>query len=246
MNKITFYLLCVLFLFNCSSQKNALSVYKSNILNVKSIDQDLFVHVSYLQTNYFGKVACNGMVYFRGDEAIVFDTPADNEASKVLIHWIQNDQNKTIKALVVTHFHEDCLGGIEEFEKNGVVSYSNQKTIEILKSKGELKLPNHGFNTSMTIKIGDDMIQLHFFGEGHTKDNIVGYIPNKSAFFGGCLIKSLNAGKGFTGDANVEEWSTTVSRLKTRLPNLKTVIPGHGKHGGKELLDFTIELFRIE
>ena len=246
MKKLSFYLLGILLLFSCSSQKTALSVFKSEILKIKSIDRNLFVHVSYLQTEYFGKVACNGMVYFNGDEAIVFDTPVDDAASAELINWIQNEQKKTIKALVVTHFHEDCLGGIQAFEKNGIASYANQATIDILQSKEETILPNIGFSEKMAIKIGDAMVQLYFFGEGHTKDNIVGFIPEKSALFGGCLIKSTNAGKGFLGDANEAQWSATVRRLKDRMPDLKTVVPGHGKHGGEELLDFTIELFKVE
>jgi metallo-beta-lactamase class B len=45
------------------------------------------------------------------------------------------------------------------------------------------------------------------------------------------------------GDANVGEWSRTVEKVKQQYPNVKIVIPGHGKIGGKDLLDFTIKLF---
>lgn len=30
--------------------------------------------------------------------------------------------------------------------------------------------------------------------------------------FGGCLIKELDAGKGYLGDANVADWSSTVEK----------------------------------
>lgn len=79
---------------------------------------------------------------------------------------------------------------------------------------------------------------------GFTADNIVGYIPIEKALFGGCLIKSMNASKGFLGDAAPAEWSTTVEAIKMDLPDVKIIIPGHGKHGGRELLDYTIQLFR--
>ncbi len=53
----------------------------------------------------------------------------------------------------------------------------------------------------------------------------------------------MNAGKGNLEDANVEEWSATVEKIKKDLPNLKMVVPEHGEYGGAELLDYTIQLF---
>ncbi len=62
--------------------------------------------------------------------------------------------------------------------------------------------------------------------------------------FGGCLIKESGAGKGNLEDANTTDWSLTVTKLKEKYPTTKTVIPGHGKSGGTELLDYTIQLFQ--
>jgi metallo-beta-lactamase class B len=82
-----------------------------------------------------------------------------------------------------------------------------------------------------------------FFGQGHTSDNIIGYIPSENALFGGCLIKALGATKGNLTDANIREWSETVELIKKEISKLEIVIPGHEKNGGKELLEYTIELF---
>jgi metallo-beta-lactamase class B len=46
------------------------------------------------------------------------------------------------------------------------------------------------------------------------------------------------------GDANISEWSGTVQSVKRKYGNAKIVLPGHGKPGGMELLDYTIELFK--
>ena len=83
-----------------------------------------------------------------------------------------------------------------------------------------------------------------FAGEGHTKDNIIGYFPSENVMFGGCLIKEIRAGKGNLEDANVNDWSATVEKIKQEYPKTKIVIPGHGKYGGTELLDYTIKLFQ--
>ncbi len=202
------------------------------------------MHISYLTTNDFGKVECNGMIYLMGDEAIVFDTPTNDQAAAELINWIQSDQNKKINAIVVTHFHEDCLGGLKQFHTNGTNSYASHKTIELAKVANIKVLPESGFEKEIEFKIGNESVIATFYGAGHTEDNIVGYIPEEEILFGGCLIKSMNAGEGYLGDANIYEWSKTVESIKKDLPDLKVVIPGHGNHGGKELLDYTIELFQ--
>lgn len=62
--------------------------------------------------------------------------------------------------------------------------------------------------------------------------------------FGGCLIKELQATKGYLGDANVGECSGTVEKVKQHYPHVKIVIPGHGEIGGMDLLDYTIKLFK--
>lgn len=242
MNHLLPIWLCAILLSSCNTQKQLPPAFRSDDLLVKEVAKNTFVHISYLPTESYGKVACNGMVYFNGEEAIIFDTPTNDQASLDLISWVKL-RGKQVKALVVTHFHEDCLGGMKAFHEEGIKSWANQSTIEILKKEEAAILPEIGFGNSTQIKIGKEEVKLIYFGEGHTRDNIVGYIPSKEALFGGCLVKSLGAGKGYLGDANTEEWSNTVKKIKTTYPKLKVVIPGHGKPGGVDLLDFTIEMF---
>lgn len=69
------------------------------------------------------------------------------------------------------------------------------------------------------------------------------YIPDEHVLFGGCLIKSMGASKGYLGDAVVSEWSATVANIKKAYPDVKIVVPGHGAVGGSELLVYTTSLF---
>jgi metallo-beta-lactamase class B len=57
-------------------------------------------------------------------------------------------------------------------------------------------------------------ITAKFFGEGHTKDNVVGYFPSENVMFGGCLVKELNASKGYLGFAE------KVSNIKLSLSSI--------------------------
>ena len=105
-------------------------------------------------------------------------------------------------------------------------------------------MPQNGFNDSLKLSLGNTYDFVKYFVQGHTKDNVVGYFPSENILFGGCLIKELEATKGYLGDANIAEWSNTVEKIKIQYPNVKIVIPGHGAIGGKDLLDYTINLFQ--
>jgi metallo-beta-lactamase class B len=188
-------------------------------------------------------VACNGLVFIDQQEAIIIDTPTDQASSIELIKWIETVHNSEIKAVVVTHFHEDCLGGLIEFHRKQIPSFSNNLTIDLAKSTNKT-IPQNGFAQTQNIVIGKKTIISDYLGEGHTKDNIICYIPNEKILFGGCLIKALGAGKGNLDDANTNEWSNTVEKVKSKYGNSKTVVPGHGQAGKVDLLEYTIDMFR--
>jgi metallo-beta-lactamase class B len=92
--------------------------------------------------------------------------------------------------------------------------------------------------------VGGKEVQLRFFGEGHTRDNVVAYFPSEQILFGGCLIKEIDASKGFLGDANVGAWSATVEKIQSAYPDVKHVVPGHGAVGDAKLLEYTRQLFK--
>ncbi|AYA37367.1 subclass B1 metallo-beta-lactamase [Hymenobacter oligotrophus] len=218
-------------------------VYQSGDLTITQVAPNTFVHTSFLNTQSFGRVACNGMVVRSGAETVVFDTPTSDKESKELIRWITTTLHCKVNAVVPTHFHEDCVGGLPEFARNNIPSYANQKTITYAKQR-KFNVPQRGFANSLTLDLGGAKVYARFFGEGHTRDNIVGYFPADEVLFGGCLIKELNATKGNLADANLQAWPATVTKLKKACPNLRVVIPGHGQVGDTSLLDYTIRLFQ--
>ena len=176
---------------------------------------------------------------------IIFDTPTNDKSAEELIKYIKETLHCKINAIVPTHFHDDCLGGLKAFDDNNIASYANVKTIELAKNNN-LVVPKNGFTDSQTLKVGDKIVTIKFLGEGHTKDNVVCYFPSENILFGGCLIKELKASKGYLGDANIESWSNTVEKVKMEYPNVKIVVPGHGKYGNNQLLDYTIKLFKTK
>jgi metallo-beta-lactamase class B len=217
-------------------------LYLSETLQIEQLSPNTFVHVSYLSTDDFGKVACNGMIVIHDGEALVFDTPADNQTSKELIAWLETDQKVKVKGVVATHFHDDCVGGLDAFHAQDIPSYGDFKTNSLAKAEGNL-VPENGFEEQLILEAGDLEVVTRFLGEGHTRDNVVAYVPADQVIFGGCLIKEVGATVGYLGDANTAAWSGTVRQVKSTFSDVKIVIPGHGKVGNVELLDYTIKLF---
>lgn len=238
-------ILLLITIFSCTKQiqpsTKQYTIYESKNLTVIKLSENVYQHISYLQTDDFGKVPCNGMIVVDNGEAAVFDTPTDRESSKELIEFLQA-LNFKIKSVTATHFHEDCIGGLDEFHKISVPSYAHIKTIELLKDNGK-NIPQNAIGNEFNLEVGNKKVFLNYFGEGHTKDNIVAYFPDEKTLFGGCLLKEMDATKGYLGDANENAWSETVIQLKQKYPDIQTVIPGHGERGGMELVDYTIGLF---
>lgn len=232
------------FVISCTTQKNFQPqvVYQSENLILTEILPGVIQHVSYLETESFGKVSCNGMILIDENQAIVVDASTNIPSSKELLEYFHKNQIQ-ILGVVPTHFHEDCVAGLNLFHEEKIPSYANFRTIEILKNQSK-PLPQIGFQEELTLSFGTQKLELVYLGQGHTRDNIVAYYPEKQILFGGCLLKEMGASKGNLEDTNQEEWPATIQKIQHNFPRIQIIIPGHGNIGGKELLEYTYQLFQ--
>lgn len=241
----THLIFCVVLLFIFKNSIAQETIIISDHLKIKKISDQSFVHVSYFTSSKGIQYPCNGFIYIINKKAYIFDTPANDLATQALINWLQNDLHVKIKGVIFNHFHVDCLAGMDRFQENKIPCIANEKTWFYMKKEG-LPSPDQIFKDQLKLKLDDVEIINTYYGEAHTKDNIISYFPDEELIYGGCMIKSLNAGKGNLSDANVNEWSKTVSLIKKAHPKVNLVIPGHGDYGNHELLDYTISLFKTE
>jgi metallo-beta-lactamase class B len=213
--------------------------YSSENLTIEKLTDHTFIHTSFIE--YQGnKVACNGLIYINNNEAFILDSPNDEVSTQELINWLQVEQKLKVTGVLATHFHSDCLGGFGTFHKSNIPTYGNQLTKILAESNGSIG-PRNTFTSEFSFY--DNMLNIKYFGAGHTEDNVVVYLSEEKVLFGGCLIKSLDASKGNLGDENLLEWSNTVRKIKNELSEVKHVVPGHGDAGDAALLDYTIRLF---
>jgi len=216
-------------------------IYKSEHIKIYQLSEHVLKHKSYIQTQDFGNVGCNGMIVIEGKEAFIIDSPTDNKSTHELITWLRN-QKYEVRGIYATHFHKDCVGGLKVFHEEGIPSYAYLPTIDLAKKAG-FPVPQNGCASGTKFKVGEISFVASYFGKGHTKDNSVVYVPNDKVLFGGCLLKSLKAGKGNLEDAFPKEWANTIGAIKKAYPTIRFIIPGHGTTGSARLLDYTSEMF---
>lgn len=217
-------------------------IYKSNELFIHQLTRSVYIHETFLETEDYGKVSCNGMVVINDNEALIVDTPSEGNAAIELVNWIEQTMASKIKAVVVNHHHVDCLGSLEVFHQKSIPSYSSYITAK-LAEEDDYEVPNNTFTSHQKLRVGKLTVLNQFFGPAHAQGNVATYVQGEEVIFGGCMVKSLRAGMGNLADADVVVWPKTIQKIKQAYPTARYVIPGHGKVGGLNLLDVTIEMF---
>lgn len=209
------------------------------------LNNNVWAHKSY---NYFNgiKFDHNGLIVSTSKGIVLIDTAWDTvenqEKTEELLQMIQKHFKKKVVKAIVTHAHDDSIGGIQALLDKGIDVHSTQLTATLAKKFG-YPSPQPTLDKKPVLKVGNTKIETFYPGEGHSQDNIVVWLPQSKILFGGCFIKDLAATNlGNLSDANVDQWDDSVQKVIDKYPKVKTVIPGHGAWGDKSLLYHTIDL----
>jgi metallo-beta-lactamase class B len=209
-------------------------------LQLVSLGDSVFVHVSWFEAEGWGRFSSNGLVLVRRGRALMVDTPMTNELTERLTRYLEDSLKARTAILVAGHFHDDCIGGLEHVHAMGAESVASGLTAGLCRDRG-LPVPRILFDGSLSIDFEGERVECRYFGGGHTTDNVTVWIPDSGILFGGCLVRAASfQGLGNLADAVVEEWDMTVRRVLGAYPEARIVIPGHGDSGGPELLMHTV------
>lgn len=214
----------------------------SSDLKIQQLTPNCMLYTAYLDIPRYGHVGANGLIYKNENQVILFDTPWNGNQTEDLVKWITDSLQAEITAVIVNHWHEDCMGGLQYFLDNKIPCYANELTKE-LATTNNLPIPSHCFNDSITINFNNHPIECYFPGPAHSLDNIVCWIKDEKILFAGCMVKSINSNDlGNTKDGSLDDYSTTIKKVFNRFNNPKLVIPGHGNVGNIELIKHTLQL----
>jgi len=213
---------------------------KNEQLKITQLSDNVYQHISYKEVGSWGMVAASGLIVVDGINAHIIDTPWTQADTEKLVSWIKS-KNLIVKSSVVTHFHADASGGISYLNNQQIKTYATSLTNKLLSQKNKEEASDDIPND--TFELVKDTIEVFYPGGGHTQDNIVVWLPKQEILFGGCFVKSMNSKHlGNMEDAIVKDWPQSIQNVLNKYPNIKIVVPGHGKLGNVSLLKHTAEL----
>lgn len=214
----------------------------SDNVEVSPIAECIWLHTTYHQLPGLGCYPASGIIVISGHDSVMIDLPWTNKQTGILFDWIEKKHKANVKAVVPTHSHSDCTGGLAKAHKRGAESWAFIETIKKLQ-KGKRAVPRNGFAKTKRLECGETVIELAYLGGGHSADNIVAWIPSQKILFGGCLVKSLESTNlGNTKEADLGNYPKTLEKVLKKYSEAKVVVPGHGKPGNLQLIKHTIEL----
>ncbi len=112
---------------------------------------------------------------------------------------------------------------------------SSEEYLEELKTL-EITVPNMTFDKSLILYTPDKEVRILYFGEGHTRGDVVIHLPKEKVLITGDL---LTGGLPFMRDAVPLAWATTLEQVGKL--GFDHVIPGHGQvQKGKERLNLVV------
>lgn len=211
-------------------------------LEVLQLTEDVWLHITWKEMPEWGRVRSNGLIVVSEGRALLVDTAWGTDETESLLSWIMDALGVPVVRAVVTHAHDDRMGGMEALRRAGVVTYANTRTAE-LAARQSWPEPDSLFTDVLVLRIGKLPLEVFFPGAGHTPDNVVVWLPAKKLLFGGCLIKEAGSlSLGNLADADVDAWPVTIKRVINRYQSAEVVVPSHGPVGDKSLLQHTLKL----
>jgi len=207
---------------------------------------------------------CNNVVIEMKDYLIVVDANYPSGA-RALISDVMKVSSKPIKYVIDTHHHSTHSYGNPIFTKMGAITIGHIGMVEEMnrsepkewqqvskrrKDVAELNLPGpeppkQTFSeTPYVISDSSRLVQLHYFGWGHTRGDTFVYLPKERVLCTGDAVP--NGPHNDPANAWIANWPNQVAAAQKL--SVAHVLPAHGKPGGKELLEgqrqFLLELYK--
>jgi glyoxylase-like metal-dependent hydrolase (beta-lactamase superfamily II) len=195
---------------------------------------------------------CNNIYIEMKDYLIVVDANYPSGARAAMAD-ARRISSKPVKYVFDTHHHGDHLYGNVLWTREGATTLAFQGVADELKrleparwrqaektrtDVAELQQtgpepPKQDITENLfVLNDGARKVEFHHFGWAHTRGDGFVYLPKEQILCTGDAV--VNGPYNSTADANIGNWPTVLAaagKLK-----VKTVLPGHGEPGGRELI----------
>jgi metallo-beta-lactamase class B VIM len=213
-------------------------------VRIREVADGVWVHVA---TRAIGRdivFPSNGLIVRDGDGLLLVDPAWGGANTAALLAAIASEIGLPVRRAVSTHFHDDRVAGVDTLAAAGVATLATPLTRRLAAAEGN-EVPTYSLDglerPGSAVRFG--LVEVFFPGAGHTRDNLVVYVPGAGVLFGGCAVHEVSRRTaGNVADADVGAWAASIRRVQARYPEARLVVPGHGAPGGPELLDHTIAI----
>lgn len=210
-------------------------------VEVTSLGEGVWLHKSWQNAGEWGRVSSNGLVVREGDQLVIIDTAWGAAPSRLLLDWIDRELGLPVSRLIVTHFHDDRLGGWEVFAERGARVVASKRTLELAGVTPTAAFDRYELQPGETMVSGS--MEVLYPGPAHAEDNVVVWLPTQKLLAGGCAVRAAASnGMGNIADATIREWANSMRRVQQAYPEAEQVLPGHGAIGDVGLIQHTIDL----
>lgn len=206
-----------------------------------SLGHGVWLHSADKHIAPWGPIVSHGLVVVRDGAALLVDTAWDDVQTASILEWAGR-RGHPITAAVLTHAHDDKMGGVGVLRDHGVATFAHPLSNQLAPTRGlmpaehDLTFDADGFASSPALR----GLTVLYPGPGHTVDNIVVAVDHTPILFGGCLIRPAESTTlGNTADANIHAWAHSTRKVADTFPRATVVIPSHGAPGDRGLLAHT-------
>jgi len=186
----------------------------------------------------------NSGIVVGDDGVMVIDAQATPVMAADVIRRVRAVTDKPIRYVVLTHYHAVRVLGASAYGADQIVA--SEGTLELIAERGQqdyesevqrfprlfrsvesvpgLTWPTLAFGGSLTVRLGRREVRLMHVGRGHTKGDIVAWLPRERVLFAGDQVEYGAA--PYCGDAYFRDWPTTLTRMLDL--GAEKLVPGRG------------------
>ena len=167
-------------------------------------------------------------IFLVTDEGVIVTDPMNPKAAKVLRNEISKITDKPVKYVVYSHNHHDHISGGNIFKEEGAKFVGHKN---ILKELGDhpspvIPLPDITFEDEYTLKLGNRVLELTYFGPNHGDSLAVMRLPKEKILFIVDIVTPRRVAFRSMPDFWPDEWIRSLKEIEQM--DFDYVISGHG------------------
>ncbi len=187
------------------------------------------------------------------DGVVVFDALGTPSHGWALLREIRKVTDKTIRYVIVSHYHADHIYGLQAFRDHSdavIVAQErageyreNEETADEKASqrldqrRGALSpwvdsttrvvAPDITFRDRMTIALGDRRLTLLYAGPAHSSSDMMMLVEPDGVLFAGDIVQNSRIPHMNSDDVSTTRWLAALAEVEKLDP--KFIVPGHGR-----------------